>query len=102
MVSYCTWRDVLSGADVIHFIDSNTSLSNLVNGWSRKEDTCRLVGAYWQEVASLKAFVWIERVESKSNVADGPTKGRFDSMVYLEAQKVDPVVTALFESATHL
>ena len=96
IVVFDTWSDLLADADVIHFIDSNTSLNGLVNGWSRKSDTCHLVGLYWKCVSQLKAFVWVERVESESNIADGPTKDRYDTLESLGAVEVQPVLKNIY------
>ena len=96
IVALDTWADLLRDSDVIHFIDSNTSLNGLVNGWSRKSDTCHLVGLYWKRAALLKAFMWIDRVESESNIADGPTKNRYDSLDKLDAVEVQPEVDCLY------
>ena len=65
------------------------------NGWSRQSDTCHLVGLYWKQAAALKAFMWVDRVETDSNIADGPTKHRYDNLDILKAREVKADVTLL-------
>ena len=67
---------------------SETALSSLINGWGRKTDTTRLVGHYWRLACRCNAFVYLERVESKSNISDGPTKDRLGPLLVLRAKKV--------------
>ena len=37
----------------------------------------------------------MDRVESKSNIADGPTKNRLDNLIALNAKEVTPAVSLL-------
>ena len=90
-----SWPVALSNCELIHFIDSNTSLSSLVNGWSRQSDTCHLVGEYWRKACSLQCFPWLERVESESNIADGPTKNDLSFMKRINALEVDADTSSL-------
>ena len=83
-----TWKDHFNSADVIHFIDSNTALSSLINGWSRKSDTSQLVGEYWKLACRCNCYIYLDRVESKSNIADGPTKDRLGPLIEMGAKEV--------------
>ena len=96
VVSLSTWKAVLAECDAIHFIDSNISFGSLANGWSRVSDTCHLVGRYWKVAATLRIFIWIDRVESKTNIADGPAKYRYDNVEFIKARQVTPAVSELF------
>ena len=95
IVALDTWSNLLVSSEIIHFIDSNTSLHSLVNGWSRMSDTCHLVGEYWRRAARLRCYPWLERVESGSNVADGPTEENLTLMESLCAVEVSPDVSGL-------
>ena len=95
VVAFDTWPHLLRDCELIHFIDSNTSLSSIVNGWSRHSDTCKIVGTYWKKACLLKCFPWLERVESHSNVADGPTKDNLALVQALDAREATPVVSGL-------
>ena len=50
--------------------------------------------------AKLKVFSWIERVESRSNIADGPTKCRHDTLNDLNAREVTPDVSLIVYFST--
>ncbi len=68
---------MLADQPLIHFIDNDSALAALVKGYSPKRDSSRVVGDYWLLAAKFKIFVYIDRVESKSNVADGPAREEF-------------------------
>ena len=85
VAAFETWSELLKGADVIHFVDSNTALSSLINGFSRKSDTSQLIHQYWTLACHVDALVYLDRVESKSNISDGPTKDRLENLIRLGA-----------------
>ena len=75
-VSLTTWHSQLSNSKLFHFVDNDAASSCLVKGYSPKVDSSELVGVYWLAAASAKTNIYIDRVESKSNLSDGPS--RFD------------------------
>ena len=95
VVALDTWASLLVGMDVIHFVDSETALGALIKGCSPRTDTSRLVGAYWLRAARLRAFIYLDRVESKSNLADGPSRYDFQRMQAMGAERSDAVVEGL-------
>ena len=101
MVSLDTWPELLKDADIIHFLDSNTSLGALIKGSSPVGETTQLVGAYWSRVNRLRCFVWLDRVESGSNIADGPTKFNESLLRDMGAEEVAPQVDGLLEAVVH-
>ena len=58
----------------MHFIDNDSASACLVKGYAPTVDSCELVGQYWIRAAALKMSVYIDRVESKSNIADAPSR----------------------------
>ena len=60
-------------------------------GYSPKGDLSRIAGDFWLRVAHSQAAVWIDRVESASNPADGPSRGDDTLMLALGARFVEPV-----------
>ncbi len=76
-VALDTWGPLLQDTQVIHFVDNDSATSCLVKGYSPKEDSCKLVGDYWLRAAARRMNVYIDRVESKSNIADGPSRWDF-------------------------
>eukprot|EP00971_Amphidinium_carterae_P086155 1704575-Amphidinium_carterae.1 len=74
------FRDELTDADIIHFVDNDSATSALIKGYSGKQDSARLVGMYWMLAALHRMNVYIDRVESKSNPADAPSRGCKDQL----------------------
>ena len=88
-----TWADILEDTQLLHFVDNDSATASLVKGYSPKVDSCKIVGDYWLRLAKLKCFSYIDRVESKSNPADGPSRGDSTLMNELEAIYVSPQTT---------
>jgi len=73
-VALDTFADEIRDQPVIHFVDNNGALGSLVKGYSNKIDTIQLVAEYWIRAAALKAYMYIDRVESDSNISDDPSR----------------------------
>ena len=69
-----TFKEWITGRSVIHFVDNNSALGALVKGYSNNEDAIRIVSEYWIRAARFKCNLYIDRVESKSNVSDEPSR----------------------------
>ena len=76
-LALATWSSELAGRDVLHFVDNDGAASSLVKGFSPKQDTSALAGEYWVLAATRRINLYIDRVESKSNLADGPSRQEF-------------------------
>merc|ERR1711951_278306 len=94
-VALDTWSDSLAEQDVIHFVDNDSAVSCLVKGYSPQVDLVALVGDYWLRCAALSLGTYVDRVESKSNIADGPSRADFSFLFALGAVFVPPVVDRL-------
>ena len=70
-----TWGEAVRGRHVLVFVDNNGARAGLVKGISRAKESAQLVEDFWRLVAKLGAFVWVERVPSRSNPADAPSRG---------------------------
>ena len=90
-----TWSPNLRGRQIIHFVDNDAAASSLVKGYSPKADSCALAGSYWILAAKHEIESYIDRVESKSNLADGPSRVNFDLMASLQASFTQPIVDLL-------
>jgi hypothetical protein len=78
--AFSTWQDRVKNRSIILFIDNDSAAASLVKGYSPKIDSGAIVGEFWLLVAQLRAHVYIDRVESKSNIADGPSRNQFDEV----------------------
>ena len=65
------FRRKLAGAEIIWFIDNQSVCASLVRGASSVDDMSSLVAVTHLLWATLGARVWIEWVDSESNVSDG-------------------------------
>lgn len=87
-----TWEDTLLKRQIIHFVDNDSAAACLVKGYSAKTDSSGLVGTYWLAVSQCQAEPYIDRVESKSNLADGPSRLSFDEVLSFGSVFVPPIV----------
>ena len=96
-VALATWQKLLTGKRVIHFVDNDSASACLVKGYSPLTDSCALVGEYWLTACHHSIDPYIERVESKSNLADGPS--RLDCLILESLKSIfTPPNTSILES----
>ena len=62
----------------IFFIDNEAAGAALVRGTSEDETARALVGCFWRVCIENNVTPWIERVCSKNNPADEPSRGPVD------------------------
>eukprot|EP00435_Cladocopium_sp_Y103_P053256 s448_g17.t1 len=84
-VALQTWGPQLHGHQIIHFIDNDAAAASLVRGYSPKTDSTALVGEYWALAAQHALEIYVDRVESKSNLADGPSRLNVSELTRLGA-----------------
>ena len=78
------------------FIDNQGVVHNLLKGTAASEEANFLVGKLWLELAVDETALFVQRVESKSNVADAPTRGSLDYLTKLSAGWREPVFPVWF------
>jgi hypothetical protein len=71
------WAKNIAGRRVILFVDNDGARGSLLKGVSRSRPSARIVQAFWQIAAAAELYIWVDRVPSKSNPADGPSRGEF-------------------------
>lgn len=91
-VALYTWAAQLSGQHLLHFVDNDSASACLVRGYSPKADSCELVGLYWLSAARHWVASYIDRVESKSNLSDGPSRFDCELLHRLGSQEVTPQI----------
>ena len=64
----------LKDTDVRLFVDNIAAQGSLIRGFSRSFSQALLCGAVWTRIARARVGLWVDRVESKANVADIPTR----------------------------
>ena len=89
-LALATWSTKLADRRVLLFIDNDAAASTIVRGYSSKTDSTAITGQFWLLAANIGAEIYLDRVESKSNLADGPSRLEFHHMHDLGAQYVPP------------
>lgn len=63
---------------MIHLIDSTAAVAGIAKGYSTKPGSARIIHAYHALNVRMKALVHFEWVKSEANIADLPTRGKFE------------------------
>ena len=66
-----------------HFVDSTPACSIVIKGCSKQADLNNIAGMLWFTVGKSLQDYWCEYVPSKLNLADGPSRQRFELMKQL-------------------
>ena len=82
-VAIRTWASRMQDRQVILFYDTNATRSAIVKGYTGQLDGSELIARVWLDVAVLCIGLFADRVESASNLADGPSRLEFDQFVSL-------------------
>ena len=77
----------LAGRDVNHFIDNTVALSAMIHGYARKPDLARMVNQFHLTTAGMRTRTYLEYVPSLSNIADLPSRGKFELLERLGGQR---------------
>ena len=67
---------LIAHRDVLLMIDNKVAEVAVRNGYVRRDarDACVLASALWLALMRLRCTVWVDRVSSKLNISDGPTR----------------------------
>ena len=87
-----TWADSLRETRCLHFVDNDSASASLVKGYSPRSDSCELVGIYWLQAAQIPVDIYIDRVESKSNLSDEPSRFSDTLLLSLGSTPVTPII----------
>ena len=94
------WDSYIRERSILLFVDNDSAAANLVKGYSPQPDSAHLVGSFWVTAAQLKLHVYIDHVESKSNLADGPSRNSFAEVIELGGTWTPPKTGTLGGPAT--
>ena len=73
-------------------VDNQGVLGALISGRAGVDDLNMAVGKTWLMIADAMAALHVVRVESDSNIADGPTREKLEVLRSLNAEFVEPVL----------
>ncbi len=70
------FRYEITGRDLLLFVDNTVAEACIRNGYMRRDsrDACELVSALWTRFQQWGINVWVYRVPSSKNIADGPSR----------------------------
>ena len=70
-----TWKPIIQGCSVIVFTDNDAALMSMIRGVSKNGAGARIVNAVHSLVDLCNIPIWFERVNTRSNIADRPSRG---------------------------
>ena len=74
------WRERLRGRAAVYFVGNNFARDAMIRGYSPVVSSARVIAEAWLEDALGGASSWYDRVPGPSNIADGPSRLKFDEI----------------------
>ncbi len=62
------------GRSALFLIDSESVEGALIKGYSAMSDICELVGIFWRMADIRSVTIYVDRVSTDANIADGPSR----------------------------
>lgn len=97
VATYTSRPEQLRDRDVIHYIDNTGAMNGITKGYSRDDDSARLIHVCHAMMSAIGVNVWFEYVASGANIADLPSRGEFELLHELgsiEFEIITPVIKA--------
>ena len=89
-LAFETFSSLVQGTLCTIFVDNNGVLGGLIRGSCMAADLNQAIGSVWLDIARLQIGLHAVRVESKANIADGPTREFLSLLGELGASFVPP------------
>ena len=89
-LAYASFPDLLRGCLLLLFVNNQGVLGSMLRGSAGAPDLNAAVGQVWLDIASAGIGLHVARVESRANVADGPTRDDFSVLTRLGAVFREP------------
>jgi hypothetical protein len=81
LIARLTWPELLKGAQVLSFIDSDPARFALMKGFSPVRSCSWIVASLWRQEAALGISTWFDRVPGPSNVADAVSRLSYEEIL---------------------
>ena len=91
LIALLMWSSHLNGRRVFIFVDNEGAKSALINHSSSNFYSRKILRAVAEIVTDHNIFVWFGRVPSKSNIADGPSRLKFETVQKLNNASIRQV-----------
>lgn len=85
VVAYLTFPDVLRSRLCHHFIDNQGAYYSMISGYSSKTDCATILHEYHLAILKLGCHPWIGFVYSEDNIADLPSREKYELVERLGA-----------------
>ena len=89
-LAYETFMEKVRGRYVTVFIDNDAVLGALLHGSAGADDANMAIGQIWLDFAAAQIGFAGARVESRANLADGPSRDYLDKVHELQAAELAP------------
>ena len=86
-----TFAERLRGCKILMLIDNTCALHMAIKGGSKCSDANELLHSMWLIIATHSMHIRFEYVESKKNMADGPSRGSLDIVRSAGAEEVHAI-----------
>ena len=96
MMALSTFSKELQGEKVVVYSDNKGAEATAAKGSARAFDHNALVHEIWSHALWHSIHLWIERVPSKFNIADSPSRFRYKILEDLEARWRRPVMAEMY------
>ena len=87
--SAITFIKQISQSSTVIFIDNQSALNMVIKGWSPCEDANMILHELWLLLARRGVSTHFEYVQSKANLADGPSRGCTQLLHPLQAERTE-------------
>ena len=78
------------------FSDNKGAELSTEKGRARAWDHSAVVHSIWMKAAKIGCFMWVERVPTKENISDLPSRQRYQLLKKMRARFVAPVLDGAF------
>ena len=96
MLALSTFSAELQGEKVVLYSDNKGAEATTAKGSARAFDHNALVHEIWSHALRHKIHLWIERVPSKFNISDSPSRFRYKILEDLRAKWRRPVLEDIY------
>ena len=96
MVALSTFSNELQGEKVVLYSDNTGAEAATAKGSARAFDHNALVHEIWSHALRHSIHLWIERVPSKFNISDSPSRFRYKILDDLNAKWRKPVMADIY------
>jgi len=87
-----TFQSVIARSRLLGFVDNDGVRASMLKGSCKAPEINTLIGRFWLDLAKRGTAVYLARVETHANIADGPSRAQLELMKRLKATYVEPVL----------